>query len=371
MSFDVPTEQPTSAEDSRYEQQVRQAAQQFADLEAQMEVAVKSIIESIHPDALPDLLAQIPMIVPQIPTLRYPNLPTAGNLIDTLSRDLDRLGRAQDAAEEDKISERLDATLGKIAAKLTTAEIKQSIRTTLYVALLQNDPNSLVAAVLSVALMSLETMEPGDNAMLKQMVLQTLQDTTQQLAQLQEMMANIPPASEVKPSTRLLIRLGEGMARQLGRTAYLVNFLNLPNVLPPARELENDATRLFEMTQKMRAEGREQPNDEEKQEQQKMMETTINLRFTEARITGVINELQSLAAWAQQSDPQRFRDLIDLANFAASSFNMVQPGEHPILQSLYALAINSLVNDLMMLNAEEQTQGGADSETRPAEEQQS
>lgn len=367
MSSDLPTGQQISDPDSLYEQRVRQAAQQFADLQPQIEAAVKSIIESIRPEALPDLIAQLPMIVPQIPSLRYPNLPAAGNLIDTLTRDLDRLGQTQDAKEEEKISERLDATLGKIAAKLTTAEIKQSIRMALYVVLLQNDPSSLEAAVLSVALMSLETMEAGDNPMLKQMVLQTLQDTTQQLAQLQEMMANIPPASEVKPSTRLLIRLGEGMARQLGRTAYLVNFLNLPNVLPPARELENDATRLFEMTQKLRAEGREQPNDEEKQEQQKMMETTINLRFTEAHIANVINELQSLAAWAQQTDPQRFRDLVDLANFAAGSFNMVQPGEHPILQSLYALAVNSLVNDLMMMSDEEQS---AEAGAQPIEEQQ-
>ncbi len=367
MSSDVPTNQQTNAQDSLYEQRMRQVAQQFADLQPQIEGAVKSIIESVRPEALPDLIAQLPMIVPQIPSLRYPNLPAAGNLIDTLTRDLDRLGQTQDAGEEDKISERLDATLGKIAAKLTTPEIKQSIRMALYVVLLQNDPSSLEAAVLSVALMSLETMEAGDNPMLKQMVLQTLQDTTQQLAQLQEMMANIPPASEVKPSTRLLIRLGEGMARQLGRTAYLVNFLNLPNVLPPARELENDATRLFEMTQKLRAEGREQPNDEEKQEQQKMMETTINLRFTEAHIANVINELQSLAAWAQQTDPQRFRDLVDLANFAAGSFNMVQPSEHPILQSLYALAINSLVNDLMMMSDEEQS---AEAGAQPIEEQQ-
>ncbi len=346
MSSDLIMGEQTGSAERSYEQQL-------ADLESQIDAAVKSIIEAIRPDTLPDFIAQLPVIVPQIPSLRYPNLAAAGALLETLSRDLDKLGRAQDAAEEDKISASLDVALGKVVAKLTTPEIKQSIRIALFMVLVQTDPNSVEAAVLAVALMSLETMEPGDNPMLKQMALQTMQDTAQQLAQMQEMMANIPPASEVKPNTRLLLRHGEGMARQLGRTAYLVNFLNLNNVLPPPNDLENDAQRIYAMTQKAQAEGREQPNDEEKQEQQKMMETTINLRYNEARIARVIADLRSLAAWAQQNDPQRFRDMAELANFAAGSFNMVQPGEHPVLQSLYAVAMNSLINDLAMVNAEQ------------------
>ncbi len=361
MSSDAPTQEQIDSTESLY-------AQQLADLETQIDAAVKSIIESIRPDALPDFIAQLPVIVPQIPTLRYPNLPTAGSLLDSLSRDLDKLGRTQDASEEEKISARLDVDLGKIAVKLTTPEIKQSIRVALFMVLMQTDPNSVEAGVLAVALMSLDTMEMGDNPMLKQMVLQTMQDTAQQLAQLQEMMANIPPASEVKPNTRLLLRHGEGMARQLGRTAYLVNFLNLSNVLPPPAELENDARRIFEMTQKAQAEGREQPDDAEKQEQQKMMETTINLRYNEARIARVITDLRGLAAWAQQTDPQRFRDMADLANFAAGSFNMVQPGEHPVLQALYAVAMNSLINDMAMFNAE-QAPADTDAEAQLEEQQ--
>ncbi len=349
----------------------RSYEQQFADVESQIDTAVKSIIASIRPDSLPEFIAQLPVIVPQIPSLRYPNLAAAGNLLDNLSRDLDKLGRAQDATEEDKISASLDVDLGKVVAKLTTPQIKQSIRVALFMVLLQTDPNSVEAAVLAVALMSMDTMEAGDNPMLKQMVLQTMQDTAQQLAQMQEMMANIPPASEVKPNTRLLLRHGEGMARQLGRTAYLVNFLNLNSVLPPPGELEKDAQRIFEMTQKAQAEGREQPNDEEKQEQQKMMETTINLRYNEARIARVIADLRALAAWAQQSDPQRFRDMAELANFAAGSFNMVQPGEHPVLQSLYAVAMNSLINDLMMTSASAQAIVESANVVQPAEEQQS
>lgn len=363
MSSDVTTQQPdTSA--SAYEQRVKQAEQQLADIEAQIERAVKTIIASIPPDDLPQFIGQLPYIVAQLPTLRYPNLEAAGGLLDSLSRDLDALGRNQDPAEEQKLGQRLDKNLSQIVEKLTTPSVKRAIRQAIYPILVQAEPNSLEAVILSVALMTLDTMEPKDNPMLKQMVLQTLQDTTMQLAQLQEMMANIPPASEVKPNTRLLLRLGEGMARQLGRTAYLVNFLNLNSVLLPPKELENDAQRVFEMGEKIRREGREQANDEERQEQQRMMETTLNLRYSEPRIARVIADLQGLAVYAQQSDPQRFRDMAELASFAAGSFNMVPPGEHPVLQSLYAVGVNSLVNEMMMLAQAEEGDAEAEADVQ-------
>ncbi len=358
MSADVTTEERNRAADGlSYEQRMALADQQLAEMEASIERGVKSIIGSLHPEDLPQFISQLPLIVPQIPTLRYPNLPDAGAMLDRLSRDLTALGQTQHADEEARIGDQLDHTLSQIATKLTTPPIKEAIRHALYPVLVQTDPNSVEAVILSVALMSLETMEPGDNPMLKQMVLQSLQEATQRAAQIQEMMANVPPAAEVKPSTRMIIRLGEGMARQLGRTQYLINFLNLPSLILSAKELEGDATAVFELSQQLQAEGREQLNDAEEQAQRTRMETTINLRYTQPRISRVISELQGLAAWAQQSDPQRFRDMVELANFAAGSFNLVPPGEHPILQALYAVGVNSLVNDMMVLQQGEQDAG--------------
>ncbi|GEM_PF-2070397 len=326
-------------------------------VETQIESGVRQLVASIPPERLGDMITELPVLVSQMPQLRYPNLPEAGVLLERLSYELAEFGRVQDdpnAAET--VGNRLDKTLGEVVTKLTRPEVKQYIRAVLYGTLVQIDPNSVEALIIAVGVMTLDTMQDVDSPMLKQMVLQTLQEASQQMAEMEEAMANLPNLTEVKPSTRLIIRIGEPQARQLSRTAALVPFLNIDRLALPPEELTNDAARILAMEQKIQADKRTDLNDEERSEQQKMMETTVNLRYSPQRIAAVQSELQRLAQWGAQTDPQRFRDLAELASFAAGSFNLVPPGDHPLLQGLWAMSINAAANQLLQQRELEQVE---------------
>lgn len=317
-------------------------------LEAQIDTGVRQLVAQIPPDQLGEVMSQLPVLVTQIPQLRYPNLPEAGPLLDKLGRELAEYGAAQDNEQvATQISDRVERTLSEVVVKLTRPEVRQYIRSLLYTTLVQIDPASVEALVLAVGVMTMETMEPGDNPMLKQMVLMTWQEATQEMMALEQAMTNLPTAMQVKPSTRLLLRLGDGPARQLTRTAALASFINYSRVALPPNEVENDAKRVLEIEERIRSEGREDLNDEERGEEQRMAEVTINLRFAPNRIAAVQQEITRLQQWAQQTDPQRFRDLIELTGFAVGSFNMVPPGDHPMLQALWGISINAAASQLM------------------------
>lgn len=331
-------------------------------LEAQIDAGVRQLVAQIPPEQLGEVISQLPVLVTQIPQLRYPNLPEAGPLLDRLGRDLAGYGAVAESNEQaaTQLGEQVERTLSEVVTKLTRPEVHQYIRSLLYATLVQLDPGSVEALVLAVGVMTLETMQPGDNPMLKQMVLMTWQEATQEMMALEQAMTNLPTATQVKPSTRLLLRLGEAPARQLTRTAALASFINYNRVALPPNEVENDAKRVLEIEQQLRSEGREELNDDERGEEQRMAEVTINLRFAPNRVAAVQQEITRLMQWGQQTDPQRFRDLIELCGFAVGSFNMVPPGDHPLLQALWGISINAAAGQLVQqqqldaMNADEE-----------------